>query len=612
MELGRIIADRWYLFVALAAILLPTIVLAAMQYVSVRRTEAQARATLEANLDLHLLGLIDEARRDLVDRASYITHSVSHSRIRSRNLPGLARSFTRAMRRYPEMRDLYAIFFEKGNEMGAWQVWCYVPPDPEDPSVERYKEVPVGRLKEDPDITEALRRAWMAIPDRKEDATYTNFAPTSLSDPVPRQIFYHPVYEPDHMNRKDDLDRVGLIAFTAEIDSYPYAGYLRDLVALYDQRMGGSNPLGPLAYKVSISDRGGRARDLVLTGSPPGSFRHRGFDDADRLFPGISFGVALRDRSAAEFASQNTGLSLLLGVGAAVLLLIGLALTWHATVREIRVAELKSDFLASISHELKTPLTAIRAFGDLLRSGRARDKERIRQYGEMISYESDRLTTLLNNILEMSRIERSARRYKLEKGDLGAAVAASVEVFRAATRARGFEIEVEIPSTPIITQFDKNALDQALVNLLSNAVKYSSESRRVKVRVWSDEAEAAIDVRDFGIGIDPAEQRRIFDAFHRAPQSEVQAKSGTGLGLAIVREIIRAHGGEVSVDSKVGVGATFTIRLPLLTPDLRQGQSSPSEEMAYGRHSGNRRRTERIGRLVRQLGIRRLFGADGN
>lgn len=591
------------------AVLLPTLALAFMQYLSARRAGAQTQATLEANLDLHLLGIVDEARRGMVDRASYITHSLSHNRLRDRDEDGLARSFARAKRRYPEIGEMYGVFFERGAESGAWRVLRYVAPAPGNPATPIYRGMPVGRLVEDPDTTEALRRAWFAIPERAADATYTAFALTSTGDPQPRQIFFHTVYELNHMSAQDDSDRVGLFAFTADAASYPSADYLKSLVTRFAERAasGGDAP-GGLAYRVTLGDAGGRAGDLVAIGDSPEPLRRRGFDPAERLFPTLTFGVALSDRSVAEHVAGYTRMSLLLGLGAAGLSLVGLVLTWRATGREMRVAQLKSDFLASVSHELKTPLTAIRAFGDLLHSGRARDPERIREYGGMIKTESDRLTALLNNILEASRLERGIRRYRLEEGSLCATVSETIEVFRHTVEARGFTIEVALPSPPIKTRFDEGAIHQAMLNLLSNAAKYSggkSDAHRIEVAVKRDDGCAVIEVRDHGIGIAPAEQRRIFDLFHRAPQSDVQAKGGTGLGLAIVREIARAHGGEVSVASQPEAGATFRLRLPLLLTSTETGETAHTAtesevEVEEDDKGFNRRgRAERRYRLAR-------------
>ncbi|MDQ3686476.1 MAG: HAMP domain-containing histidine kinase, partial [Acidobacteriota bacterium] len=582
----------------------PTLALALMQYLSARRTEAQTQATLEANLDLHLLGIVDEARRGMVDRASYITHSLGHNRLRDRDREGLALSFARAKRRYPEIGEIYAVFFERGAEGGAWRTLRYVAPAPGEPATSVYRGMPVGHLVEDAATTEALRRAWFAIPDRTADATYTAFAPVSLGDSEPRQIFFHTVYEPNHMSAQDNADRVGLFAFTADAASYPSADYLKNLVARFAERAadGGDAPSG-LAYRVTLGDAGGEERALVAIGDSPEPLRRRGFDPAERLFPTLTFGVALSDKSAAEYVAGHTRLSLLLGLGAALLSLVGLGLTWRATQREMRVAQLKSNFLASISHELKTPLTAIRAFGDLLRSGRARDAERIREYGEMITTESDRLTALLNNILEASQLERGIRRYRLEEGFLCAAVSEAVEVFRHTAQAHGLTIEVRLPLTPVKTKFDESAIRQVMLNLLSNSVKYAGDApaaKRIEVAVKREEGEALIEVRDYGIGIATSEQRHIFNAFHRSGQTEVQTKRGTGLGLAIVREIARAHGGEIEVESKPGEGATFRVRLPLLFGDAaEQRVQTAAEEERDGAGTHRRRRAERRYRLAR-------------
>lgn len=602
----KTLRQPWYLIVALGAILFATITLVVMQYRSVRRTETQVRATLEANLDLHLLALVDEAKRDMVDRASYITHSMPHTRVRERDIPGIAHAFTRAVRRYPEIRHLFVVLFERGRETETWRVLRYDPPDIDDPNNTKFKGVPVGSLEEDADATEALRRAWASIPDRNQDATYTAYAPISIADTQPRQIFFHGVYEPDHMNRQDDLDRVGLFAFTADVDAYPAPDYLRALVKRYEGRAGEliGNSLGALAYHVSVSEEG-KIRNLVSTGAVKEPLRRRSFEPADRLFPNLSFEVMPRDMATLAYTDDYTRSSILLGLGAAGLSFVGLGLTWRATRREMRVAQLKSDFLASMSHELKTPLTAIRAFGDLLRSGRAKDAGRVREYGEMITSESDRLTALLNNILEMSRLERGIRRYRLETNRLCDVVAASIEVFRHTLRAQGFTVEVELPAPPITTKFDESAIRQVMINLLSNAVKYSvptsdsHEANRIEVRVGRDGEDAIIEVRDFGIGIALAEQRHIFEMFHRAPQSEVQAKRGTGLGLAIVREIVQGHGGSVSVESELGAGALFRLRLPLIVADEERLMQSGSEETDSGEDFSHRRRTERAYRVAR-------------
>lgn len=578
-----------YLIIASSAILIATFGLLLMQYRSAQRAEAQARATLEANLDLHLLGMVDEAKRDMLDHANHIFHSILQRRVRERDIPRLERAFTRAERRYLEVENFYVVFFEGGSDNQTWQVLRYESPDANDPKVKKFNGVPVGELTEDPATTEALRRAWLALPHQDVSHAITAFAPVSLSDKAaPEQIFFHIVYESDRLDRQENLSRVGLLAFTARPEAYPSKDYLTNLVA---RRANEENVIGgKLGYTITLSDNSNR--QLLAGQNFAENGRTRQFEKSDNLFPNLSFGI-IAPTAENIFIDDFGWSNILPALGAAILSLVGLVLTWRATGREMRVAQLKSDFLASISHELKTPLTAIRAFGDLIHSGRARDAEKIREYGAIIKTESDRLTALLNNIMEMSRLERGLRRYRLEEGFLCQTVAETIEVFRHAPEASGWEISLHLPPTPIKTKFDASAMRQAVLNLLSNAVKYSADTdkkQKIEVAVKRENSEAIIEVRDFGIGIAPEEQRNIFTAFHRAEQSEVQTKRGAGLGLAIVREATRAHGGEVTVESETGAGATFQIHLPiLLEAEETNIAHEPLETNETEKYSGHRR-----------------------
>src|SRR5258705_854513 len=433
-----------YLIAASGVILAATLALLLMQYRAARRTEAQAQATLLANLDTHLLAIVDEAKRDMVEHADHITHSITQRLVRDRDLPKLARAFTRASRRFPEVRDFFVVFFDKGQDTRNWRALRYVPPDLNNPATPQYLGVPIGALTEDADLGEALSRAWLTVHNRAEIAVYPAYAPLSLSDSKSHQIFFHPVYEAASMDRQDDLDRVGLIAFTAAAEEYPSPEYLRNLVTRYENLKEGDVGLpGKLGYRIKL-DSGNTARDLIATGNASEPQRFRRFEASDYLFPNLAFGVAPSDNSALAYPSEYARSSMLLGLGAAAVSLIGLGLTWRATRREMRVAQLKSDFLASISHELKTPLTAIRSCADLLHSERTPDAERVREYGSLIKTESDRLTALINNILELSRLERGTRRYRLQEGLLCAAVATTVEVFRHTHEAKGCTIEVAL------------------------------------------------------------------------------------------------------------------------------------------------------------------------
>lgn len=563
-----------YLIAATGAILLATLALVLMQYRSVRRAEAQAQALLEANLDLHLLTLVAEARRDMVEHADHVAHSIYQRLVRERDIPGLQRFVTRAAHRFPEVRDFYVVFFAPGQERKTWRALRFVPAATSDASAYQYNGVPLGHFVEEDDQATPLLDAWLSVADRAALATLTAYAPVSLARPEPKQIFFHPVYEGARIERQDRLAPIGLVVLTAEAETYPAPDYLRSLLARHAARAAEQGLREQPVYQVSVNE-GAARRTLAAAGEMNAPLRQRGFDEADRLFPALRFGIAPRDARLQATANDYARLSILLGLCAAGLALVGVVMTWRAVRREMKVAQLKSDFLASISHELKTPLTAIRAFGDLLHSGRVRDAARIHEYGGLIKTESDRLTALINNILELSRLERGVRRYRLEEGTLCAAVAETVEVFRHTVEARGCTIELTLPAPPVRARFDESALRQALLNLLSNAVRYAGAAQavqRIEVTVAREHGEAVIAVRDHGPGIAASEQRRIFTPFYRAPDQTAPREQGLGIGLAIVREIAQAHGGDVGVESELGAGATFRLRLPSVVASEESAQ----------------------------------------
>ena len=248
----------------------------------------------------------------------------------------------------------------------------------------------------------------------------------------------------------------------------------------------------------------------------------------------------------------------------ALALLGGVALALRAADRAVKLSRMKSDFVSNVSHELRTPVASIRVFGELLRMGRAQDPEKVREYGEHIEGESRRLTRLIDNILDFSRIESGRKEYRFETGDVREVVDGVIRTFEMRSAAQGVTIHRAVPngSLPPV-RMDPEAMSQAIQNLLDNAVKYSDGSKEIRVTVASDDGFVAVAVRDFGIGIPRDEQRKIFERFHRVGTGLVHDVKGSGLGLSIVHHIVKAHGGEVAVQSDPGSGSTFTIRLPI-------------------------------------------------
>jgi signal transduction histidine kinase len=252
-------------------------------------------------------------------------------------------------------------------------------------------------------------------------------------------------------------------------------------------------------------------------------------------------------------------LSLVLALSA-----FGAYLLWRDVRRELRVAELRSEFVSSVSHELKTPLTAIRMFVETLRMGRPAEPALRDEYLDTIVNETERLTRLLNNVLDFTRIESGRKTYQFASHDLGSIVRTAARAMHYPLARQGFELQVDLDDEGIPpVRSDPDALEQAILNLLANALKYSGEARKIELRLAREGAHAVISVRDWGSGIDPVDQRRIFNKFYRVQRPENRLIPGTGLGLTLVDHTVRGHQGFVTVDSALGAGSTFRIHLPL-------------------------------------------------
>jgi signal transduction histidine kinase len=241
----------------------------------------------------------------------------------------------------------------------------------------------------------------------------------------------------------------------------------------------------------------------------------------------------------------------------------GAFLVWRDVRRELRLADLRSQFVSSVSHELKTPLTSIRMFAELLQTKDAPDARLRADYLGTIVGESERLTRLLNNVLDLAKIEQDRMTYRPRPTSPSEVVQRAVQAMEYPLEQEGFtlnvDFQVRVPSVPV----DPDALEQAILNLLSNAMKYSGESREIDLRVGTEDGHAVIEVTDRGVGIAPEDLDRLTEKFYRVPTPENQQVPGTGLGLTLVDHMAKAHGGDLRIRSVVGAGSTFGVWLPL-------------------------------------------------
>lgn len=257
---------------------------------------------------------------------------------------------------------------------------------------------------------------------------------------------------------------------------------------------------------------------------------------------------------------RNIYISLVAVVIAA--LLFGGVLAIRSTAKELKLARLKSEFVSTVSHEFRTPLTSIRYLADLLQRGRVREVNRKQQYYETITQESERLSRLIENILDFSKIEAGVKEYEFAEMNGAEMCRDVVSRFQEQVDPQDFTVENETPEELPQIYADREALSRALFNLLDNAVKYSGDSRRVSVRTWPDESNVFIEVEDKGVGIGKEEQQRVFEKFYRSDTIHESSVKGSGIGLTIVDHIVKAHGGEVLLESELGKGTKVTLRLP--------------------------------------------------
>jgi signal transduction histidine kinase len=286
-------------------------------------------------------------------------------------------------------------------------------------------------------------------------------------------------------------------------------------------------------------------------------------DAEEKLADGSSRLVAsIGDPALLERESRTR--RLLLG-GLLAVLVLAMSVGGYATVRsvqrELRLAQLKSDFVSNVSHELRTPLTSIRMFSELLSDPKEPAEAQRREYTEILKRETARLSALVERILESARLNRGAQAFRVERRDLRDVVGRAVASFRSLHP----EVAVAFapPADPVEASVDGSSIEQLLHNLLDNAAKYSPSSPKVDVGLAVRDGRARIEVRDEGSGIDPADLPGLFQEFRRGSNPMTLRVPGTGLGLALVKRIVEAHQGRVSVQSTPGRGSTFTVEIPL-------------------------------------------------
>jgi two-component system, OmpR family, phosphate regulon sensor histidine kinase PhoR len=244
-------------------------------------------------------------------------------------------------------------------------------------------------------------------------------------------------------------------------------------------------------------------------------------------------------------------------------LTFGVVYTGRTLYREAKLSRLKTDFVSLVSHELRTPLTSIRMFIETLSLGRLKDPAQTQEVLQLLTRETERLSALIERVLDWARIESGRKEYHRESLEVGQLVEAAVAAFRAQRLDSGVELKVDVPADLPRVEVDRHAVAGALLNLLQNAYKYSGQDKRIALSARAEGKWVLLSVEDNGVGIAPRERKRIFERFYRVDNLLTRKTEGSGLGLAITKRIIEAHGGRILLQSEVGKGSRFTLQLPV-------------------------------------------------
>ena len=280
-------------------------------------------------------------------------------------------------------------------------------------------------------------------------------------------------------------------------------------------------------------------------------------------FPGLTLAIKFHGTTLEALGQKFLKTNVLILGGLSLVLTVGIWLTYRNVTKEMALARLKSDFVANVSHELRTPLSLIRLYAETLEMGRLTSPEKFQEYFRIIRKESERLSALINNILDFSRIEAGKKEYNFRETNLAELVRNTLESYRFQIEQKGFAFEEHIEGDLPPVRVDREAIARSLLNLVNNALKYSNEKKYLGVNLYRADGLLKLEVVDHGIGIPRSDQPKIFEKFYRVGHPLVHNTKGSGLGLALVRHVVQAHGGQVWVESAPGKGSKFTIALPL-------------------------------------------------
>jgi len=543
---------------ALVGVFLPVLALTYMQYQSLAELENKTKGAFKDNLRQGFTILQRRMRQRLEGFAAQTLEPIGSRYLSSLSSPEgaveIEKYFANVKRSHPEIEAIFVFAYSDINEKTNGYAYIYSG---------NFVKIPQAEFTPaQSHILSLFDKSRMAesFLDGKRNYLFTyHSCPTCPPGTREGTYLFYPLKELTKDLAKDP----------AKGEQSSFAGVLLNEAFVRDDLIARSiNEIAPShvsdanassAMAVTITDDNQRV--LYSNAAARNGYLFEG--NFDRPFSNWKGGIGLRNTNLEDLARD----SFLHSAGATLLVLVflfcGLALTLRATDREARLAQAKSNFVANVSHELKTPLSLLSLFSEILELGRVKNEEKKIEYYRIIRHESLRLNKIIDNILDFSKIEAGRKRYEFAEGDMAEVIEDVLSSYRYQITNSGFEIQTNTPASLPRVLIDRDAMTQAISNLLDNAIKYSGDVKQLSITTETLPSNLSVEIADHGIGIPRAEQAKIFEKFYRVGNGLVHDVKGSGLGLSLVKHIIDAHKGTISVESDVGKGSRFTILLPL-------------------------------------------------
>jgi signal transduction histidine kinase len=536
---------------AAVGVFLPVLVLTYMQYRSLAELENKTKGAFKDNLRQGFTILQRQLKQRLEDVAAQTLNPVGSLRLSSPGgAPEVETDFANVKRSHREIEEIFAFVYSDGKQ--ETNSYAYLYSD---------KFVKLAQAEFTPTQSHLLslfENARMAQNFLDRDRNYLFAYDSCATCPPGMREGTYLFYPLKDLSKGEQTSFAGVLLNESFVRNDLIARTIGETAPSHI-----SDPTASTAMAVTISDDNSH----VLYSNAKAQNGYLLESNFDRPFSSWKAGVGLRNTNLEALARD----SFLHTAGATVLVLVfllgGIALTLRATDREARLAQAKSNFVANVSHELKTPLSLLSLFSEILELGRVKNEEKKIEYYRIIRHESLRLNKMIDNILDFSKIEAGRKTYNFAAADMAEVIENVLSSYRYQIINSGFDVQTNMQASLPPVLIDREAMAQAISNLLDNGIKYSGEVKQLSITTETVRSNLSIEIADHGIGIPRTEQAKIFEKFYRVGNGLVHDVKGSGLGLSLVKHIIEAHEGTISVESNVGQGSVFRILLPLARRD---------------------------------------------